>query len=392
LEIVAIATVDDGGQRKKMSDTKSTLHDLDNAISRGTSESRARALWHATDLLIAGRYCEDEIATFGEVIGRLADAIEVAARAELAERLVTIDHAPINVIHKLAFDDAIEVAGPVLSRSKQLDDDVLIANAISKSQAHLLAIAKRNSIGEAVTDVLVRRGGRDVANAVASNVGARFSGAGFLHMVKRAEGDGILAENLGLRKDIPRQLFQQLIAKASDDVKKRLESERPGMLAEIQATVADVAGTLQSKFGPVSRSHFVAKRVVTIQHRQGNLNERSISGYARARKIDEVTIGLSLLCSLPADVIERALFSKSREMLLIVAKALGFSWDTLLALLFIGAKDHRITAGELDELQSDFQRLHPETSRSIVEFYQSRKHTAFAHDGMAREPEASLVS
>ena len=58
-----------------MSDTKSTLHDLDNAISRGTSESRARALWHATDLLIAGRYCEDEIATFGEVIGRLADAI-----------------------------------------------------------------------------------------------------------------------------------------------------------------------------------------------------------------------------------------------------------------------------------------------------------------------------
>jgi hypothetical protein len=60
--------------------------------------------------------------------------------------------------------------------------------------------------------------------------------------------------------------------------------------------------------------------------------------------------------------------------------------------LFIGAKDHRITAGELDELQSDFQRLHPETSRSIVEFYQSRKHAAFAHDGMAREPESAFVS
>ena len=69
-----------------MSQSKSFLQDLDEAISRGTPESRSRALWHATDLLIAGRYSEDEIWTFGEVIGRLADEIEVAARAQLARR------------------------------------------------------------------------------------------------------------------------------------------------------------------------------------------------------------------------------------------------------------------------------------------------------------------
>ncbi len=56
-----------------------------------------------------------------------------------------------------------------------------------------------------------------------------FSGTSLLHMVKRAEGDSILAEQLGLRKDVPRHLFQQLIAKASDDVRKRLEHERPEM-------------------------------------------------------------------------------------------------------------------------------------------------------------------
>ncbi len=41
--------------------TKSYLQDLDEAISRGSDESRERALWHATDLLIAGSYSEDEI-------------------------------------------------------------------------------------------------------------------------------------------------------------------------------------------------------------------------------------------------------------------------------------------------------------------------------------------
>src|SRR5437868_11532358 len=308
-----------------MTEVKSFLSDLDDAVARGTAESRKRALWHATDLLIAGRYSDDEIWTFGEVIGRLADEIEVAARAQLAKRLATFDNAPINIIHKLAFDDPIDVAGPVLRESEQLDDNALIANATTKSQSHLLAISQRKSIGETVTDVLVARGDQGVVNSVASNAGARFSDFGFLHMVKRAEGDSILAEQLGLRRDIPRRVFQQPLAKASEDVKGLLERDPPGLVGQSRASVAGATGALQSKLGPASRSHFVAKKVVTTQHRQGNLNENSISGHARAHRVDEVTIGLSLLCSLPGDVIERALMDRNRETLLILAKALDFS-------------------------------------------------------------------
>jgi uncharacterized protein (DUF2336 family) len=370
-----------------MNEVKSFLGDLDEAVLRGTSDSCMRALWHATDLLIAGRYSDDEIWTFGEVIARLADEIEVAARAQLARRLARLDRAPTNIIHKLAFDDSIEVAGPVLRESERLDSDTLVANASSKSQPHLLAISERKSLEETVTDVLVTRGNWDVVNTVANNNGARFSDFGFLHMIQRAEGDSILAENLGLRQDIPRHLFQQLIAKASDDVKKRLELERPGIIDQIQTSVTDVTGALQSKFGPVSRSYFVAKRVVATQHQQGNLNENSISGYARSHRLEEVTIGLSLLCSLPGDVIERAMLDKNREMLLILAKALDFSWSTTMALLFLGAKDHRITAPDLKVFESDFNRLNVETSRSVLEFYRSRKSAGGGDSGAKRQPE-----
>ena len=259
-----------------MNETKLFLRDIDDAISRGSAESRLRALRHTTDLMIAGGYSDDEIWTFGEVIGRLADEIEVVARAQLAKRLAEFDRAPVNIIHKLAFDDAIEVAGPVLRDSKRLEPYALVANACLKSQTHLLAISKRTSIDESVTDVLVTRGNEDVVNSVATNNGARFSDFGFLHMVKRAEGDSILAEQLGLRKDIPRQVFQQLIAKAS--------------------------------------------------------------------------------------------------------------WDTTMALLFLGAKDHRITALDLKDLESEFGRLNVETSRSILEFYQSRKHAAAADSDVKRQP------
>jgi len=370
----------------KMSEVKSFLRQLDDAILRGTPESRVRALWHTTDLLIAGRYSDEEIQTFGEVIGRLADEIEVAARAQLARRLARLDDAPVNIIHKLAFDDEIDVAAPVLRESEALDAETLVANAQTKSQSHLLAISERKSLEETVTDVLVTRGNRDVVNSLATNNGARFSDFGFLHMITRAEGDSILAEQLGLRKDISRHLFQQLIAKASEDVRNRLERERPAMVEQIQSSVTDVAGALQSKLGPVSRGYYVAKRVVTTQYRQGNLNENSISGYARFHKLEEVTIGLSLLCSLPGDVIERALLDKDSEMLLLVAKALGFSWATTMSLLFLGAKDHRITAQELSDQESAFGRLNLETCRSVLAFYQSRKNAGEAASDLGRAP------
>jgi uncharacterized protein (DUF2336 family) len=356
----------------------SLLQDLDDAVLRGSPESRLRALWYTTDLLIAGRYTEEEIWTFGELIGRLASEIEVAARTQLAKRLARADNAPIKIINKLAFDDSIDVAGPILRHSERLDVRTLVENVRTKSQSHLLAISKRKSIAMPVTDELVTRGDQEVVSSVATNDGARFSDFGFFHMIKRSERDSILAEQLGLRKDIPRHLFQQLIAKASEDVKKKLARERPDIASQILSSVTDVTGALHSKFGPATKNYFTAKRVVVRKHQYGNLTENSILEYARSRKVEEATVGLSLLCSLPVDVVERALIENNREMTLILAKALDFSWETAMSLLFLHAKDHRIAQRDLDGMREEFTRLNVQTSRSVLEFYRSRKNAAAA--------------
>ena len=362
------------------------LHDLDDAVSRGTPESRARALWHATDLMTAGRFSEDEIWTFGEVIGRLADEIKVTARAQLSRRLARFNDVPVNILHKLAFDDSIDVAAPMLLVSERLEPYAMVANVCLKSQSHLLAISKRETIVEMVTDVLVTHGNREVVTSVASNNGARFSELGFLHMVDRAEGDTVLAEKIGRRADIPKHVFHKLIAKASDDVKKRLQHERPEMAGQIQSTVADVAVELQSRLRQDSKSYQNAKRLLAAQHKMGKLNERNISGYARSRRIDEVTIGLSVMCELPDDIVERALLDSNRDTLMIMARALRFSWETTMSLLFLGAKDHRIPSRELKGLEDEFRRLNIETSRSLLQSYQSRKNSADANPSAKPQP------
>jgi len=61
-----------------------------------------------------------------------------------------------------------------------------------------------------------------------------------------------------------------------------------------------------------------------------------------------------------------------------------------MALLFLGAKDHRITAQELNDLERDFGRLNIETSRSVLKVYQSRKHDGDADTGTKRQPALAM--
>jgi uncharacterized protein (DUF2336 family) len=274
-----------------MNGSTSLLQELDESISRGSGESRLRALWHATDVLLAGRYSEDQIWMFGQVIERLALELEVVARAQLARRLANSKNAPINCVKKLAYDNSIYVAEPILRQSERIDVRTLVS--IASSESHL-AISKRKSVTEPVTDVLVVIGNREVVNSLANNPGARFSHFGFMELIKRSEHDSILIETLGQRNDIPRSIFQQLIAKASDDVKKKLERERPAIATQIETLVADVTGELHSIFGPASRNYFSAKKAVSGLHRYGDLHEKNIFEYAQSHKFPEVTVGLSL--------------------------------------------------------------------------------------------------
>lgn len=114
---------------------RSLIEELDQDIRSGSPGNRERALWHATEMLMVGRYTDEEIWVFGEVIGRLAEEIELGVRAKLAGELARIDRAPAQLINKFASDDAIEIAGPVLRYSEQLDVRTLVTRARTKDHS-----------------------------------------------------------------------------------------------------------------------------------------------------------------------------------------------------------------------------------------------------------------
>src|SRR6202161_4424717 len=214
---------------KSAATSDSLLDELQTTLAHGTVARRVETLRRVTDLFINGAvdYSSEQIDLFDDVFQCLMHHIETSAKALLANRLAPIDTAPPLTIRTLAFDDLIEVAAPVLSKSERLDDEALIETARNKSQAHLMAISIRRVLSGAVTDVLVLRGNDEVIHSTVNNPGAEFSERGFTRLVNRAEQDDDLATCLGMRPTIPRHLYLKLIAKASVTVRERLPGRPP---------------------------------------------------------------------------------------------------------------------------------------------------------------------
>jgi uncharacterized protein (DUF2336 family) len=122
---------------------QSLIAELEDAIQSGSKDKRVETLRRITDLFVAdsGRLSDQQIDVFDDVLGHLIKRIEAKALAELSRRLAPINNAPIDVVRRLARDDNIVVAEPILAVSARLSDNDLIDIANTKTRAHLLAIS-----------------------------------------------------------------------------------------------------------------------------------------------------------------------------------------------------------------------------------------------------------
>jgi len=357
-----------------LAESRSILDDLVSPLAGATAKHRLKIIDRVADLFAAGSrsYSDEQISLFDDVLRRLTADIEVKARATLAHRLAVIDNAPPVLIRSLAFDDAIEVAEPVLIYSERLTDDDLVENATTKSQDHLYAIAQRLKLSEKVTDVLVERGDQRVVHKVVKNKGARFSLAGFGKLTTRARYDRKLTLALGERSDLPRQYFLKLLEAASSKVRAKLEASNPELVAAIRDTVDDVATAMQREVRKGSHAHAVAVREAKRRFNVQPITEASVHGPAHAQDFEKTVVALARLGVFPVDLVERALLDEGEDMLLLLAKAAGCSWTTAREMLVMFAANRNLQPDDITVAFERYRKLSQQTARNIVTFYERR--------------------
>ena len=347
------------------------IHELESSIAQSSDERRSAMLRHLTDLFLVGsdQYSDAEIDLIDDVFVRLVATIEDSSRALLAIRLAPVSSAPPKILRLLACDDAIEIASPVLTQAERLDTETLIECARTKHQEHLLAISRRRTLPEALTDVLVERGDQQVVLSTAKNVGAKFSGKGFGIMIRRSHGDDQLAACVGTRPDLPPQLFEQLLEAASETVRAKLVAERRHRVSDVDHVVGDVTNRMHSAANSQPLSYAAAQVLVESMHRAGLLTPAKLEEFASADRFEELVTALSILSNVPTAAIERNMRDTHAQSLLVLAKAVGLSWETTRSIMVLAAKRYRRSTNGIDQVMPAFNRLKRATAQQILDFH-----------------------
>jgi uncharacterized protein (DUF2336 family) len=349
---------------------RSLITELEDAVRRGSQEKRIDTLRRITDLFLIqnDRLNEEQIQVFDQVLGHLLTRMESNALIELSERLAPINNAPSKVVHTLARDDEIAIAGPVLSLSDRLSTPDLIEIAEVKGQPHLLAISKRSSLSESLTDVLVARGDEDVISKLVENSGARLSESAYARIVDRAGASESLLEKLGLRLDIPFGIFLRLLERVSEAVRTRLVA----LVSEQRPDVKDLLATISNDVierADVDVDFVAAHAIVERAQQRGELDELTLLEYAKKRQYAATVTALAALCSAPIDMIKQMLSEGRNEALLVPCKTAGFSWPTLRSLLQDDLLGRVASDDDLKKLKSDYTKLSQSTARKLLDFW-----------------------
>jgi uncharacterized protein (DUF2336 family) len=367
-----------------MLNAQSSIDDeVETAINAGSAEKRLKTIKRVTDLFLAsaGSFDNEQIELFGVVLERLIKTIEIRAiadvsariaLAEVSSQLAPVAKSPPSVVRRLAKNDEIAIAGPVLAESPRLSTEDLVEIAETKGEQHLLAMSGRWWLKEVVTDVILARRYPTVSRRIVNNPGARVSAAGFAIVVAQAETDPELAIETGIRVDLPSALRHQLLSNATEAVRSRLLARAPPhVFEEIRSAIATVTSGVDREMSR-TRDFTAAKRFVALLNANGELNEAALLGFAKQRKYEETVAALAVLSQSTVEVIRPLMQSLRDDGVLIPCKVAGLSWETVSAILESRFATGSMGPRELEKANGQFARITNDNARRLLRFWQVR--------------------
>ncbi|WP_305986407.1 DUF2336 domain-containing protein [Roseibium sp. MMSF_3544] len=150
-----------------------------------SSEKKHQLAEHVTGLLCSREDDgnSEETHLLNNMLEGVYGSLELEARQKMSERLADVKATSSKLTAAMA-NDELPVAQAVLERSKSITDEDLLKIAETRDQGHLLAMAKRDHVSETVTNILIKRGGKEVKQTLAANLGAEMQMHLFEELVK----------------------------------------------------------------------------------------------------------------------------------------------------------------------------------------------------------------
>ena len=345
------------------------------ALAKETAGDKRRELLRSVaDLFIDGEqdYSDRELVLFGEVIGDLLDLVDLDGRVELSNKIADCDRSTGDLHLRLAEDDEIKVAGPVLAGSPLFDDDTLVDLAERKSQGHLLAISKRSRLSIKVTDVLVERGENDVVCSVTGNLGADLSDTSYERIIEKAASDPALQAAISYRADMPVALVEKVLTILPDEHRERLVGlidENPDQAADLFATADEKAKTMRLE----QAKRRLQTKGMAVQIRDGIMDlDGAVLLLGREDRYQNMALLLAEFARLKESIVLSNLFKIDHDAIVILLRALDLSERAVAIVAQMRCRRLNLPESMKDRMLEAWRTLDEQTAGKVLQLTRLR--------------------
>ncbi len=348
------------------------LNELISLSHDADPHQRRQLLMRITDQFLQKSEEATDLSTelFVEVIDRLLDQIDTDDRATYAESFAETEAMTRDIARKLAFDEA-NVAKPVLERSTALSDTDLIEVASTKSQQHLMAITKRKSIGEAVTDAIVEHGNESVLVSATQNPGARFSDGGFTAMTEKARNSEAMRDALSRRGDMPVEIAEKFMASLSGEAKMRLEALIEKNSDQAATLVQEALKDTEKKVMEGRRMRLDAKLMVQDVINGDLSQNEAFSLLAAQNRTQDLVYAMAKISDVPEAHINSSLAAFDGSAIAILCKVADVSAEAFCQIALM--RQRRMPECDAEQLVADYGKLTPESAAKTMRFLKLRQ-------------------
>ncbi len=353
------------------------LQDLIDLAKEPSSEKRRVLLREVTDLFFVNPdHRPGALALFDDVLCQLAGEMEVAVRAELAGRIVAAEPGPSRLLRRLAADEAIEVARPVLERSTALTDDDLLKVARRRGQEHLKAISRRDSVSQALSDVIVARGDDETLGVLLRNDGAKLSREAHEAAVDRAEVNPQLHAAVVNRRDLPPDLLNDMYFVVEAKLRaKILECNAEVDPAVLEAALEAGRNRVATRDGALPADYADAERDVRNLVARKALTPKALAGMLRNRESTRFMVALAELAGIDFHTARLILERRELDALAIVCKAAEFERSLFLTFAVLVLDRDGDAMGRAKQYGELYAELPKESAQRTLRFWRMRRQT-----------------
>lgn len=257
-----------------------------------------------------------------EILQRLTGDVEMAIRIALAERLADDESAPLDLILLLA-DDRIEVARPVILRSRQLSDADLLSLLDHAGEDHHVACAARPYIGETVSAFLARSNAESVLVTLVRNATAHIATPTFETLVEKSRHLTALQHPLAHRNDLPTSLATRMCEWVSDVLKTHIEHNFQALSPQAEAEVEHAAQNVLAPPSPDASTSVSAQKLVDKLATAGQLRAGFLLRVLHQGQIELFEIAFAKLLNLGLPPMKRALYDEGPRLVALSCRAAG---------------------------------------------------------------------